>query len=343
MLVTQEPVFRRFWYPVAFASAVAGAPVARRLLGEDLVLWPTGEGISVAIDRCPHRDARLSAGWLDAGCRLVCPYHGWEYGADGKALRIPQLSPGAPVPAKAALRSVRSQVRYGLVWVCLEDEPLGQVPSVPEYGRDGWRVVPEYEWMFDCSAAHLIENNFDPAHIAFVHRNTFGNPDRPQVPTPELVRTSYGFQVDNRVPVDNRHASAQSTERITTSELHMPFHGVIRIGYPDGLMHIMFKGCCPEDDRRTRLVQFVVRNDSEEDAPASAILEFDNRVEAEDQEILATVPADYPLALIDNVHLKCDRASVELRRLYAALLERQWAPAVPPPGGGADGAPNVGG
>src|SRR6202020_1717940 len=127
-------------------------------------------------------------------------------------------------------------------------------------------------------------------HVAFVHRNTFGNPDRPQVPTPDLVRTGYGLVVDHRMPVENRHGSDETTERITTSELHVPFHGVIRIGYPDGLMHIMFKGLCPIDDGTTRLIQFVVRNDSEEDAPGSGILEFDNRVEAEDQGLLATGP-----------------------------------------------------
>ncbi|HTV12953.1 MAG TPA: aromatic ring-hydroxylating dioxygenase subunit alpha [Acidimicrobiales bacterium] len=328
MLLTREPVLRKFWYPVAFASVVTTGPVARRLLGEDLVLWQTGEGVSVAIDRCPHRDAKLSAGWLGADCRLVCPYHGWEYGPDGRALRIPQLLPGTPLPPRAALRQVQSAVRYGIVWVCLEEEPLGQVPQIPEYDREGWRVIPEYEWIFDCSAAHLIENNFDLAHIAFVHRNTFGNPARPEVPALDLVRTSYGFQMDSLVPVENRHGSDENTERITTSELHLPFHGVIRIGYPDGLMHIMFKGCCPEDDRRTRLLQFVVRNDREEDAPAADILDFDNRVEAEDQAILATVPADYPLNLSDNVHIKCDRSSIELRRLFAELLAGRWHPSL---------------
>jgi phenylpropionate dioxygenase-like ring-hydroxylating dioxygenase large terminal subunit len=326
MLITEEPIFKRFWYPVAFASVVGPEPVARRLLGVDLVLWSTGDGIMVAKDRCPHRDAKLSAGWMSAECHLVCPYHGWEYGSDGKAVKIPQLQAGTPIPPRAALETFSSQVRYGLVWVCLDREPLGEIPALPEFGAPGWRVVPEYEWMFDCSAAHLIENNFDPAHVAFVHRNTFGNPDQPEIPPQELVRTGFGFQVDTRIPVANRHGSAASTERITTSEMHLPFHGVIRIGYPDGLMHIMFKGCCPIDDGTTRLLQFVVRNDTEADAPAAEILAFDHRVEAEDQTLLATVPVDYPLVLTDNVHLKNDRSSIELRRHYAELLDGRWVP-----------------
>jgi phenylpropionate dioxygenase-like ring-hydroxylating dioxygenase large terminal subunit len=326
MLITEEPAFRSFWYPVAFATAVAPGPVARRLLGQDIVLWRTGEGIAAAIDRCPHREAKLSAGWLSETCRLVCPYHGWEYDGRGKAVRIPQLAPDLPIPSRAALSTVQCRVEYGLVWVSLSDEPVGEIPPLPEFNAPGWRIIPEYEWMFECSAAHLIENNFDPAHVAFVHRTTFGNPDKPLVPTPDVERTGFGFRVGTRIPVENRHGSASSTERITTSEFHMPFHGIFRIGYPDGLMHIMFKGCCPIDDGTTRLVQFVVRNDAEDSAPAASIIEFDNRVEAEDQALLATVPTAYPLDLTANVHLKCDRASIELRRLFADLLEGRWSP-----------------
>ncbi len=326
MLITEEPIFRRFWYPVAFASVVQGGPVARRLLGQDLVLWPHGDQVLAAKDRCPHRDAKLSAGWLDERCSLVCPYHGWEYGPDGRAVHIPQLGADTPIPPRAVLETYATEVRYGLVWVCLDPEPLGEIPSVPEYDAPGWRVVPEYEWLFDCSAAHLIENNFDPAHVAFVHRNTFGNPAKPEIPPQDLRRTGVGFTVHTRIPVENRHGSDQPTERITTSELHLPFHGVIRIGYPDGLVHLMFKGCCPMDDGSTRLLQFVVRNDAEADAPGEEILAFDHRVEAEDQALLSTVPSDYPLNLTDNVHLKNDRSSIELRRLYAELLAGEWLP-----------------
>ena len=325
MLITQTPVFRRFWYPVAFASVVTKAPVARRLLGVDLVLWPGPDGVTAAVDRCPHREAKLSPGWLE-GCRLVCPYHGWEYGPTGRAEHIPQLAEGLPTPPTAHLDMVACQVRYGLVWVCLDPDPLNEIPDVPEYGASGWRVVPEYEWMFDCSAAHLIENNFDPAHVAFVHRKTFGNPATARFPVPENTRTPYGFDARSRVPVESRHGESGATERLTTAEFHLPFHGVIRIGYADGLRHIMFKGCCPIDDDHTRLVQFVVRNDTETDVPAADILAFDHLVEAEDQALLATVPANYPLDLSDNVHIKIDRSSMEMRRLFSELIDGTWAP-----------------
>jgi phenylpropionate dioxygenase-like ring-hydroxylating dioxygenase large terminal subunit len=334
MLLSAEPVFRRFWYPVALEAALDGGPVARRVLGTDLVLWRTGPAsVAAAVDRCPHRDARLSAGWLN-GCEIVCPYHGWTYGADGKSTHIPQLGAGSPLPPTARLASVASALRYGVAWVCLEPPALAPLPAIPEYGRAGWRVIPEYEWEFDCSAAHLIENNFDPAHVAFVHRNTFGSTARPEVAVPEVEPAWYGLEVRTRVPVEGRHGQDGQTERITTSELHLPFLGLIRIGYQDGLVHLMFKGCCPVDDGKTRLVQFVVRNDTESDVPAADILAFDHRVEAEDQAVLATVPADLPLDLTANVHLRTDRTSIELRRLYRRLVGGEWRPS--PPSGALD-------
>jgi phenylpropionate dioxygenase-like ring-hydroxylating dioxygenase large terminal subunit len=331
MLITGVEHFRRYWYPVAFASAVAPGPVARRLLGTDLVLWAGADGIVAAVDRCPHREATLSPGWVDS-CRLVCPYHGWEYGLLGRAERIPQLADGAPIPPTAQLRTFATTVRYGVVWVCLEDDPVGGIPDLPEYGRAGWRVIPEYEWSFDCSAAHLIENNFDPAHVAFVHRKTFGTPAKARFDPPAVTRTGFGFVAESRVGVEGRHGEAGATQRITTAELHLPFGGVIRIGYPDGLVHIMFKGCCPVDDGHTRLVQFVVRNDTETDVPAADIVDFDDRVEAEDQVLLATVPTAYPTDLTANTHLRVDRSSIELRRLYAEMIAGAWTPEPSRPG-----------
>ena len=90
MLATQQPVLRRFWYPVMPVSALAEGPKPFRLLGEDLVLWLAApDRPAAASDRCCHRSARLSRGFCRGG-RLVCGYHGWEYDEAGHVVRIPQ-------------------------------------------------------------------------------------------------------------------------------------------------------------------------------------------------------------------------------------------------------------
>jgi|GEM_PF-1432878 len=41
MLVTREPVLRRFWYPVLPVEQLVDGPQSFQLLGQPLVLWLT--------------------------------------------------------------------------------------------------------------------------------------------------------------------------------------------------------------------------------------------------------------------------------------------------------------
>jgi phenylpropionate dioxygenase-like ring-hydroxylating dioxygenase large terminal subunit len=51
MLVTRQPVLRRFWYPVMPLSRLAAGPQPFTLLGEKIVLWQRADGT-------PRRRAR---------------------------------------------------------------------------------------------------------------------------------------------------------------------------------------------------------------------------------------------------------------------------------------------
>jgi phenylpropionate dioxygenase-like ring-hydroxylating dioxygenase large terminal subunit len=330
LVLSQHPVFRRFWYAACFSAAVTDGPVQRTVLGQELVIWrPVADGpVSVAWNRCAHRDAPLSMGWVK-DCHLVCPYHGWEWDAQGLTQRIPQF-PTAPHPTRSGLTMVRAQERYGMVWVCLADDadggPLGDLPEVPEYGAPGWRVVPELQWDFDCTAMHLVENNVDPGHVAFVHRNTFGNPDNAELTEARLERTPYGFVTRSEVPVEARPGETGSTVRSTVSQVHLPFFLALQITYPDGLGHVMLKAITPVDDERCTIIQTVLRTDTEADRPAAEIIAFDDVVEQEDAELLNRLPAPFPLAPRLNAHAKADRNSLLLRRMYTELVTGRWLP-----------------
>jgi phenylpropionate dioxygenase-like ring-hydroxylating dioxygenase large terminal subunit len=324
LALSEHPVFRRFWYAAAFASAVAGEPIARTVLGTKIVLWrATPEApTSVALDRCAHRDAPLSRGWIE-NCHLVCAYHGWEWDAEGRTKRIPQF-PDSPHPTKSGLTMVSSQERYGMVWVCLatdaEGGPLLDIPTVPEFADPAWRVVPEREWLFDCSAMHLLENNFDPGHVAFVHANTFGDRNNPELTETKVTRIPFGLETSGEVPVDARPGETGATVRSTVSRLHLPFFGHIAITYPDGLGHIMVKAITPIDDERCQLIQTVLRTDSESERPTADILAFDEEVENEDRDLLESLPKEYPLAPHLNAHARADRNSLVIRRLWSDFI-----------------------
>jgi phenylpropionate dioxygenase-like ring-hydroxylating dioxygenase large terminal subunit len=271
-------------------------------------------------------------GWVK-DCHLVCPYHGWEWDAEGRTQRIPQF-PDAPHPTKSGLTMVAAQERYGWVWICLagEDEggPVAGIPEVPEFGAPGWRVVPEKMWEFDCTAMHLVENNVDPGHVAFVHRGTFGNPDNAELTDQRVERTTFGLRTATEVPVESRPGEVGSTVRSTVSEVHLPFFMQLHITYPDGLGHVMLKAITPVDDVRCTILQTVLRTDTEADRPAAEILAFDDEVEQEDATLLNRLPDEFPLAPYLNAHAKADRNSLLLRRLYSELATGRWLPTAEP-------------
>jgi len=164
MIVTRQPVLKRFWYPVMPLTALADAPVPFVLLGEKLVLWKTKDGVACLKDRCCHRTAKLSLGYLEDG-NVVCGYHGWTFDGAGECVRIPQ-QPDQPIPKKARVDAYKTEVKYGYVWVAL-DEPLTGIPDFLEAGLPGFRQVHQFYETWDIGALRLMENSFDSAHVAF--------------------------------------------------------------------------------------------------------------------------------------------------------------------------------
>jgi phenylpropionate dioxygenase-like ring-hydroxylating dioxygenase large terminal subunit len=254
------------------------------------------------------------------GCSLVCAYHGWEYGADGAATRIPQMAAGTPLPPKATLRTAACQERWGWVWVCLDD-PVTPLPDLSVVETPGWRVIyePETEWA--CSALHLMDNNMDPAHVAFVHRASFGATGSADVPTSRPERTPFGLRVTYELAVASRPGEVGGTVRHTDLSIFVPFLMVNRITYPDGVVHCMIKACTPVDDTHTRQLQIVVRSDTEADRPAADIIAFDGQVWNEDRPVLERLWPDYHVDVTANVHLATDRTSIEYRRLVGEMIE----------------------
>jgi phenylpropionate dioxygenase-like ring-hydroxylating dioxygenase large terminal subunit len=57
---------------------------------------------------CAHRGAALSGGQIKGEC-IVCPYHGWEYQADGTCINIPANSPDTPIPYRARVKVYEAQ------------------------------------------------------------------------------------------------------------------------------------------------------------------------------------------------------------------------------------------
>ena len=117
---------------------------------------------------------------------------------------------------------------------------------------------------------------------------------------------------------------SDTTIRHMSGRWYMPFLRKLRIRYPNGLSHSIVTAATPIDDRSCMVVQFVFRNDTEEQAKAADIIAFDRLVTDEDRDILESTDSDVPLDQAGiEMNMPSDRPGVLMRRMLLKLLAEQ--------------------
>lgn len=142
-------------------------------LGQELVLWRGTSGEAhAAVDRCPHRGARLSPGRVRDGC-IECPFHGFRFDGGGACTAIP-AHPERAIPHAMRLRSVPVREEHGFVWAWTgpAEPPPGPVPFFDFTGWS-WRGSGFSEEVAN-HHTRAVENQLDYTHLPFVHRSTIG-------------------------------------------------------------------------------------------------------------------------------------------------------------------------
>jgi phenylpropionate dioxygenase-like ring-hydroxylating dioxygenase large terminal subunit len=132
------PEPRDGWWPVAASTDLGTTPVAVEVDGEGYVAFRPEPGGPAAVLplRCPHRLVRLDHGSLVDG-RLRCPYHGWEFGPDGRCALVPSAGPEAAPPPRASLTApwgVKEQ--DGTLWVAPVEPGSGAAAPVDLRARE---------------------------------------------------------------------------------------------------------------------------------------------------------------------------------------------------------------
>jgi vanillate O-demethylase monooxygenase subunit len=175
------------WYVAAYSDEVGRDLLSRTILGEGLVLYRTTDGEPVALaDRCVHRGFPLSESQL-VGDTIVCGYHGFTYGTDGRCVavpgqqRIPRTARVAPYPV-AELDS--------LVWVWIGDPGQADqsvIPRAPWLADQGYTTVRGMEPLA-ARYGLLVDNLMDLSHETYLHGGYIG--------TPEVADTPVTTEVD---------------------------------------------------------------------------------------------------------------------------------------------------
>jgi vanillate O-demethylase monooxygenase subunit len=319
VLTNTHPALRRFWHPVALEADVPpDRPLAVRLLGEAWVLARLGGELVALRDRCPHRLVPLSAGTI-VGDELQCSYHGYRLDGSGRVTAIPALPADLPIPPKACVAAARVAVRFGLVWLCLSDEPLGGFLDDEAFldpTNDRFVAGPLTTRV---SAGILADNFLDCAHFRFLHAATFGGADE-GCPVLEVTRAGWTIVQTDVQMVDGPHLDGPQ-EHQSTYEVAAPFSVVLRLARPDGATDHIWSFACPVADEETTWWMVHAYPLQGDPAQIEAALELQTRVAMEDLWMLEQMEdPNLPLDLRAEVHTKADLGCLEYRRMLIDLV-----------------------
>jgi len=301
------------------AGALADAPVAVRLLGEDCVLWRDADGVPrAAHDRCPHRGTKLSLGRVCDG-RIECAYHGWRFDAEGRCRLIPAL-PGFDPPASHALTTLRATEAHGLIWLQADGDTL-QLPAFAAEADERLRRLNVGPYEVAASAPRIVENFLDLAHFGLVHEGWLGDRAHLDVAAYRIEATATGFVASGCrawQPQGSRLATGGGAVEYRY-ELTAPFAAVLsKLPEPpqDWRDEIALFVCPVEPERSRVWFRLAVADTVSSDAELRA---FQHTIFTQDQPVLESQrPKCLPLAG-GEVHCAADRSSAAYRRY---LVER---------------------
>ena len=182
------------WYVAAYSSEVGQKLFSRTICGEPILFWRTTSGQVAAVpDRCVHRRFPLS----QAPSRLVddqvvCGYHGFTYGADGKCVFVPGQS---RIPRTARLRPFPLVEQDSFVWVFIGDPAKADASLIP---RASYLDSADYTTVagmepLKARFSLLVDNLLDLSHETYLHGGYIG--------TPEVAATPISTEVDDEAGI----------------------------------------------------------------------------------------------------------------------------------------------
>ena len=242
-----------YWYAVEEVKRMKPGSVTEVIFWKHSIALFRGEDgeFQAMENRCAHRQLKLSIGHVE-GCRLVCEYHGWEYGGKDRPEGVPYDEQGRAYK-KLALRTYPVKVRYGLVWLFPGDPEMAEkrhIPDIPELeGPDRWTCIPlRFTWTAHHSM--VIDNVSDFTH-AHLHRR-YRPFDDAKLLNVETVGDNVHLTYDTKVGRGPVSGLFVDHKKINTNRMNLCFE------YPyqwsntdDAIKHWLF--VLPINERTTRV------------------------------------------------------------------------------------------
>lgn len=199
-----------------------------------IILRGRDDEIRAFYNTCAHRGSRLCNAQKGSAPRIICPYHSWTFGLDGKLLAARNMPAGFD-KGEHGLRQVAIENIAGLLFVCLADTPppierakADIAEQVGLYRLDRLKVAVQDDLIENANWKLVMENNRECYHCDQNH--------------PELLKSlsSYGFgkglpeDGEDDVVDDAKFDAMLEAQRRRWSELGI-YHDLVE--FPDNWWH----------------------------------------------------------------------------------------------------------
>ena len=180
------------WYFVDFSENLQPGELRNiQQFGQEWVFFRTESGKPAVSDPyCPHLGAHLGHGGKVCGEHLRCPFHHWEYDADGMCKVIPYATVVPPITQRGpVLRTLPTVEKYGMVWSWYHprcEPPAWELPHIPELEEPGFACTRRGSWAADTCIQEIAENGVDFAHLRFLARRAANSSRGRQLRTAHL-------------------------------------------------------------------------------------------------------------------------------------------------------------
>jgi phenylpropionate dioxygenase-like ring-hydroxylating dioxygenase large terminal subunit len=189
----KRAIFSREWLCIAHVNEIPnpGDYLPLTIIDEPILIVRDDDGaVRVLSAICQHRGHPIVGGVValpPAGVclnarRLVCPYHNWVYGLDGKLVGAPSMNETTPIAElrlKVRLPELRSEIFHGLIFMNFNKDAAPVAPSLRKldqefasYGIE--RLMPGHVFAqenlkWNWKLHH--ENALEPYHTDYVHKD----------------------------------------------------------------------------------------------------------------------------------------------------------------------------
>lgn len=190
-----------------------------------IIIRNDDEEVGALHNVCRHRGARVLTETRGSVGNLVCGYHHWTYGTDGRLLHA--AAPGPEFnPACLSLRKVAVKTVASLIFICLADEPPTDfdvvaatvAPYIEPHQLSKTKVAAQVDLIENGNWKLVMENNRECYHCD-------GHPELACSLFP-----TYGYDPDgippHLEPAFERYVQAETVLQARCDELGLPYQRI---------------------------------------------------------------------------------------------------------------------